>query len=130
MEPIDDSIRGAMPRAPRGIADAVERRLAAQRRTRRTLAGVGALVAAAAALVLWMIARPSPATHDTTWVATRAASATADGHAIVVGEPLAVGALVHVGDSGAATLERASAGERRARRARREHGCARRRRRD
>ena len=111
MEPIDDLIRGAMPRAPRGIADAVERRIAAQRRARRTFAGVGALVAAAAALVLWMIARPSPTTHDSTWVATRAESANADGQAIRVGTPLVVGARVHVGDGGAATLERASAGE-------------------
>ncbi|MCA1663171.1 MAG: hypothetical protein LC659_02660, partial [Myxococcales bacterium] len=112
MEPIDELIRGARPRAPRGIADAVFLRVAARRRARRTLAGAALVVAAAAALVLWMQARPSPATHDSTWVATNGKSVTVDGYAIALGKPLAVGALVHVGDGGAATLERASAGER------------------
>ncbi|MGZ3407224.1 MAG: hypothetical protein ACXVAN_12320, partial [Polyangia bacterium] len=68
---IDEMIRGAAPRAPRGIADAVERRLAAQRRTRRTLAGAGALLAAAALLMLWLIGRPSTAARPSAWVAVR-----------------------------------------------------------
>jgi hypothetical protein len=105
-------IRGAMPRAPRGIADAVEERLGARRRTRRALASVGALVAAAAVLVLWLIGRPSPAALQSGWIAVRAERATADDRAIAVGKPLVVGARVHVGDGGAATLERPSAGER------------------
>lgn len=112
MEPIDNLVRAAMPRAPRGIADAVERRIAARRRTRRALAGVGALVACAAALVLWLVARPSPTARPSAWIATSGNGVTVDGTAVRIGRPLAVGALVHVGDGGAATLERPSAGER------------------
>jgi len=112
MEPIDELIRGAMPRAPRGIADAVERRLATRRRSRRALAGVGVMLAAAAALVLWLMARPAPAPGASTWVATRATAATLDGKPLAIGRALVAGAVVHVGDGGAARLERPSAGER------------------
>ena len=112
MEPIDDLIRGAAPRAPRGIADAVERRLAGQRRTRRAIVGAGALIAAAAMLVLWLVGRPPVAAHRSAWIAVRAASTTADGKTIEVGAPLIVGALVHVGDGGSARLERSSGDER------------------
>ena len=112
MEPIDDLIRSAAPRAPRGIADAVERRLAAHRRTRRAIFGAGAFIAAAAMLVLWLIGRPPVAAHKSAWIAVRAASTTSDGNAIEIGAPLVVGALVHVGDGGAARLERASGNER------------------
>jgi hypothetical protein len=112
MEPIDDLIRGAMPRAPRGIADAVERKIAAQRRTRRAFAGVGLFVAAAAALVLWLVARPAKRAPESSWIATIATVTTIDGKPITIDRALPVGALVHVGDGGAATLERPSAGER------------------
>jgi hypothetical protein len=109
---IEDLIREAAPRAPRGIADAVERRLSAQRRTRRAIFGAGAFIAAAAMLVLWLIGRPPVAAHKSAWIAVRAASTTADGRAIDIGAPLLVGALVHVGDGGAARLERQSGDER------------------
>ena len=112
MEPIDEMIRGAMPRAPRGIADAVERRLAARRRSRRALAGAGVLVAAAAALVLWLVARPAPTPPSSAWFASSATATTIDGEPIAIGKTLAVGAVVHVADGGAARLERPSAGER------------------
>ncbi|MCU1282731.1 MAG: hypothetical protein JWM53_6277, partial [bacterium] len=68
--------------------------------------------AAAAMLVLWLIGRPPTAAHKSAWIAVRAASTTADGKAIEIGAPLVVGALVHVGDGGAARLERASGNER------------------
>ena len=112
MEPIDELIRAAMPRAPRGIADAVARRIAAERRTRRALASAAALVAAAAALVLWLVARPAPAPRASTWVAARATATTVGGEPIAIGRALPVGAVVHVGDGGRATLERPSAGAR------------------
>jgi hypothetical protein len=108
MEPIDNLIRDAMPRAPRGIADAVEARLRAERRTRRALAGFGVFVAAAAALVLWLLARPAPHAPMSAWRVTSARAATVDGGALVSGQPLAVGAVVHVGD-GEARLERTTA---------------------
>ena len=110
MEPIDDLIRGAMPRAPRGIAEAVDKRLAARKRTRRAFAGVGLFVAAAAALVLWLVARPARVPQSS-WMAKSATLTTIDGMPIVVGRALPVGALVHVGDGGGARLERPSAGE-------------------
>ena len=112
MEPIDDLIRGAMPRAPRGIADAVERRLATRRRWRSVLAGVATLVAAAAALVLWLLARPAPSAPASSWIAASATATTVDGRPIALGRPLAVGARVHVGDGVGARLERPSAGGR------------------
>ncbi|MCU1281922.1 MAG: hypothetical protein JWM53_5468, partial [bacterium] len=69
-------------------------------------------VAAAAMLVLWLIGRPPVAAHNSAWIAVRAASTTADGKAIEIGAPLVVGALVHVGDGGAARLERQSGDKR------------------
>ncbi|HEY2743293.1 MAG TPA: AgmX/PglI C-terminal domain-containing protein [Polyangia bacterium] len=111
MEPIDDLIRASTPRAPRGLAEAVEARLAARARSRRALAAAGAFVAAAALLILWLVAHPTPPrAHDSAWVAASATAATADGKPIAAGQPLTVGALVHVGDGGAARLERPSAG--------------------
>ena len=112
MEPIDDLIREAAPRAPRGIADAVERRLGAQRRTRRALVGAGAFIAAAAIVVLWLLGRPPIGAPKSAWIAVRAQATTADATMIEIGRPLAVGALVRVGDRGAARLERRSGDER------------------
>lgn len=112
MEPIDDLIRSVAPRAPRGIADAVERRIAARRRARRGFVAAGAFVAAATLLVLWMVRPTPPAARPSAWIAMHASATTADGKPVADGQPLATGALVRVGDGGAATLERPSAGER------------------
>lgn len=111
IDPIDELIRDAAPRAPRGLGDAVEVRLAARRRTRRTIAGASVLVAAAAALVLWLLARPAPLVPTSGWRVTAARAATVDARALVVGDALAVGATVRVGDGGQATLSRATATE-------------------
>jgi len=111
MEPIDDLIREAMPRAPRGIADAVEKRLATRRRARRSLVGAGLFVAAAAMLVLWLVARPARV-NESSWMAKSATVTTIDGRPIAIDRPLPVGAVVHVAGGGEARLERPSAGER------------------
>jgi hypothetical protein len=110
---LDDLIRGVAPRAPRGIADGVEARLRARRRARRTIVGVGVaaglFVAAAAALVLWLVATPTPHAPPSAWRVTAARAATVKERALAPGEPLAVGAVVHVAAGGEARLERATA---------------------
>jgi hypothetical protein len=105
-DPLEELIAKAAPRAPRDFAVAVEARMAARRHGRRRTATLGAL-AAAAALVVWVLARPTaPSARASAWVATEARATTP---AIAVNKPLAVGATVRVGDGGALTLERATA---------------------
>ncbi|HXU68455.1 MAG TPA: AgmX/PglI C-terminal domain-containing protein [Polyangia bacterium] len=109
MEPIDELIRAAAPRAPRGLADAVERRLGARRRTQRGFVAAGVLVAAAAMLVLWLVRPTAPVPRPSAWIAVSARATTADGKPVAAGQPLTAGALVRVGDGGIALLERAVA---------------------
>jgi hypothetical protein len=115
-DPLDQAIREAAPRAPRGFAAAVERRIAGERRARSRLVAVGALVAMAAGLVVWLLARsPSPRVVESTWTAVAAHDATVtvtqEGATVplVAGRAVAVGAVIKVGAAGEARLERTTA---------------------
>ncbi|MDB4966625.1 MAG: hypothetical protein JWN44_2314 [Myxococcales bacterium] len=116
-DPIDQAVRDAAPRAPHRFADGVERRLAAQRRGRGRIAAVGALIALAAGLVLWLVARtPSAPVIDSSWTAVAARDTTlrmttahADAAPLAPGRVLPVGALITVARGGEARLERTTA---------------------
>jgi hypothetical protein len=111
---IDSLLRDAAPRAPRGFADGVMRHVdvaaGERRRLQARIASVGALVAVAAALVLWLV-RPTTEVHlpPSGWsvVAQAGLTMTApDGRP--AREP-DVGVQLAVAHGGAATLERALA---------------------
>jgi hypothetical protein len=128
---LDEALRAALPRAPRGFADAVERRVGARRRGRGWVLGASVLTAMAAALVLWLLARPSgPPAPASPWLVAEAKGVTllrpdgAPAPAPRPGQLLAIGAELRVGDGGDAALVRPAAGDGGAARARLSPGAA------
>ena len=111
---IDSLLRDAAPRAPRGFADGVLRRIevaaGARRRRRARLVSVGALVAVAAALVLWL-ARPTTNVRlaPSGWSVVAQAGLTMTAPDGRPARDPDVGVQLVVGHGGAATLERALA---------------------
>ena len=111
---VETLLREAAPRAPRGFADGVMRRLehdrARRRRHRAWSLGVGALVAVAAAVVLWLVRLPANA-HlvPSGWSVVAQAGLTMTAPDGRPARDPDVGVQLAVAHGGSATLERALA---------------------